>query len=80
MGPSEPPASKGAAIALTVLGALCCNPITLVLGIVAIVTAESNPKASKICAIIGWVLVALGLVISIFVFVVQAGSGAYSTY
>ncbi|WP_239648694.1 hypothetical protein [Nocardiopsis chromatogenes] len=79
MGPTEPPANKGAAIALTVIGFLCCNLLSGILGIVAIVTAESNPKASKICQIIGWVFVAIGIVSSILYFFLVAASGAGTT-
>ncbi|WP_017593943.1 hypothetical protein [Nocardiopsis potens] len=65
MGPTEPPASKGSAIGLIVVGVLCCNVLTLVLGIVSLVMVESNPKASKTCSLIGWILFGIGLVISI---------------
>ncbi|WP_241483048.1 hypothetical protein [Nocardiopsis halophila] len=79
MGPSEPPANKGAAIALAILGFLfCCNIPALVLGIVAASMAESNPKAAKICMMIGWILFALGLVLSVFAFIVELGTA--STY
>ncbi|MBB5436105.1 hypothetical protein [Nocardiopsis composta] len=69
MGYSEPPAGKGAAIGLIVAGVLCCNPLTLVLGIVSLVMAESNPKASKTCSLIGWILFGIGLVASVIYFI-----------
>ncbi|GAB3472782.1 hypothetical protein [Nocardiopsis coralliicola] len=61
----QEPVSKGSAIGLIVVGVLCCNCLTLVLGIVSLTMADSNPQASKTCALIGWILFAIGVVISI---------------
>ncbi|MDA2810630.1 hypothetical protein O4J56_08290 [Nocardiopsis sp. RSe5-2] len=83
MGPTEPPANKGAAIALTVLSFLfCCNLLGAGLGIAAIATAESNPKASRTCMLIGWIIFALGLVGSVIYWIVflASGAGTATTY
>ncbi|GAB3472785.1 hypothetical protein [Nocardiopsis coralliicola] len=64
----EAPINKASPIILIVLGVLCCNCISLVLGIVSLTMAESNPKAAKTCALIGWILVALGIVVNIALF------------
>ncbi|MDS1269197.1 DUF4190 domain-containing protein [Lipingzhangella sp. LS1_29] len=70
-GPTEPPASKGNAIGAlvaNVVGLVMCCLVALpglVLGIIALVTAESNPQTSRVCAIIAWVLFGLALIIGI---------------
>src|SRR5690606_16960118 len=75
-GANEPPASMGNAIGVIIASviSLClCWPlalVSLVLGIVAAVMAASSPKASKTCALIGWILVGVGLVLTVILFFV----------
>ncbi|GAB3472788.1 hypothetical protein [Nocardiopsis coralliicola] len=76
----EPPAGKASPIALIVVGVLglcCCNPVSLILGIVSLVMADNSPQASKICALIGWILMALTLVGYVIYIVLYGFSNLY---
>ncbi|KIH98380.1 hypothetical protein LP52_13130 [Streptomonospora alba] len=70
-GPGEPPANKGAAIGALVANVigLCINClfslVGLILAIVAITQAESNPKAARTCTLISWILFGVGLVVGV---------------
>ncbi|MFC7741327.1 hypothetical protein ACFQXA_10515 [Nocardiopsis composta] len=68
-------------IVASVISFCLCWPIaivSLVLGIVAAVMATSSPKASKTCALIGWILVGIGLIATIAIFLIYGGMGLLS--
>lgn len=75
-GPVEPPASRTNAISSLIanlVGLVLCCLLTLpglVLSIIAMVTTQSSPQASRVCAIIAWVLFGLGVVVGAFLWVV----------
>ncbi|MUL40709.1 hypothetical protein FZ103_05855 [Streptomonospora sp. PA3] len=88
----EPPANKGSAI-----GALIANVIGmcftcggtlvgLVLAIIGLTMAESNPKAARICTLIAWIYFGVALVVGIIWWVIygvamfSASTTDYSTY
>ncbi|WP_420158875.1 hypothetical protein [Nocardiopsis sp. CNT-189] len=84
MGHGEPPASMGNAVGVIVASVLSfcmCWPLAivgLVLGIVSAVMTTSNPKASKTCALIGWIMAGIGLLLTILLFVLYGGFGLLS--
>ncbi|MDT0303818.1 hypothetical protein [Streptomonospora wellingtoniae] len=89
-GGMEPPANKGSAIGATIANGigmcLTCGGTTigLVLGIIGIVMAESNPKAARTCTLISWILFGVALVFGIIAwiwyFVAWASYGATTAY
>ncbi|GAB3440485.1 hypothetical protein GCM10027570_06030 [Streptomonospora sediminis] len=90
-GGYEEPASKGSAIGAiiaNVIGLCLCfggTLIGLILAIIGLTMAESNPKAARICTIIAWVYFGLALVLGIIWWVVYgialfSADTSYSTY
>ncbi|WP_233571094.1 hypothetical protein [Nocardiopsis sp. Huas11] len=83
-GGGEPPASIGAAIGAIVAnvvglcGCTVLSVIGLVLGVIAAVTYESSPQASRICTTISYVLFGVGVVLAIIMFLIYGGAGMWS--
>ncbi|MFC4563054.1 hypothetical protein ACFO4E_14410 [Nocardiopsis mangrovi] len=90
LGPQQPPASQGSAIGAliaNVIGLCLCWVATLpglILAIIGLSIASSNPSAARTCTLISWILFGVGAVagviyIALYGFAIfgSAMSGSY---
>ncbi|WP_201294977.1 MULTISPECIES: hypothetical protein [unclassified Nocardiopsis] len=82
--PPPSPASQGSAIGAIVANAvgLClCWALAivgLVLAVIGLTTATSNPQAARVCTIISWVLFGAGILVYAVLFFLYGAMGFFS--